>query len=35
MFTRPDLVQFGLEMLENYPGPHALEGEQPPGSCRR
>jgi len=35
MFTRPDLVQFGLEMLENYPGPHASEGEQPPDSCRR
>ena len=35
MFTRPDLVKFGLEMLENYPGPHAPEGEQPPDSCRR
>lgn len=34
MFTRPDLVTFGLEMLENYPGPHAPEGDQLQDSCR-
>jgi pimeloyl-ACP methyl ester carboxylesterase len=35
MFTRPDLVTFGLEMLENFPGPHAEEEGSGPGACSR
>lgn len=35
MFTRPDLVKFGLTMLENYPGPHSADEAAGPDSCSR
>lgn len=33
MFARPDLVKFGLTMLENYPGPHSADESSAPDSC--